>query len=643
MGSGEFINNYSPVGDLTVISVCMVMLALLFFSYVRKNRSFNIFLSIVTLLILAALVDVGYHLQLHALDPGRYALTAGLRCLFHVLLMGVFWLFIDYIVVTVHMDRRDKLPFLLVASAILLSVLCVDLVDGIRGQALRYTADGTAYEPHNSFLPGYVAFVMVALILLYRFRDRLYKRVMNSFYATIGLSFLIMAQQYHHGQSSFTVATFLYPVIAMFYVLHSTPYDATLGAIDGKALQDVVRRARERRRSFIFMSLYLPAFDEEGKLMPEALKATIRRFAANSFRGSVLFDVGRGHDVLLIPLRRNPDWEARVERIMDGFYEEYAHFRYDYKIVIGRSIEEISRKNEYISFIRSVHRHMEMNSTHRVTQDDVKRFNRAEFVLSQLEDIARRGDLEDPRVLAYCQPVLNLKTRQYDTAETLMRMELDEVGRVMPDEFIPLAEENGYIHALTRIILNKTCRAVRGLLDAGYAIGRVSVNVSALELDDEGFCEDITRIIEQGGVPGDKIAIELTESRSDNDFMLMKDKIGQLRKRGIKFYLDDFGTGYSNIERIMELPFDIIKFDRSLVIASGASERSRKLVYNLANMFAEMNYSVLYEGVETESDEEMCRGMSASYLQGYKYSRPVPIEALREYFRRQGREDSRTA
>ena len=93
----------------------------------------------------------------------------------------------------------------------------------------------------------------------------------------------------------------------------------------------------------------------------------------------------------------------------------------------------------------------------------------------------------------------------------------------------------------------------------------------------------------------------------------------------------------------MELPFDIIKFDRSLVIASGASERSRKLVYNLANMFAEMNYSVLYEGVETESDEEMCRGMSASYLQGYKYSRPVPIEALREYFRRQGREDSRTA
>ena len=81
----------------------------------------------------------------------------------------------------------------------------------------------------------------------------------------------------------------------------------------------------------------------------------------------------------------------------------------------------------------------------------------------------------------------------------------------------------------------------------------------------------------------------------------------------------------------MELPFDIIKFDRSLVIASRADERSERIVENLAHMFQDMDYSVLYEGVEDDSDEERCRDMSASYLQGYKYSRPVPIEQLREF------------
>ena len=81
----------------------------------------------------------------------------------------------------------------------------------------------------------------------------------------------------------------------------------------------------------------------------------------------------------------------------------------------------------------------------------------------------------------------------------------------------------------------------------------------------------------------------------------------------------------------MELPFDIIKFDRSRVIASGSETRSRKMVANLANMFSNMNYSVLYEGVEKDTDEAMCIDMSATYLQGYKYSRPEPIVNLPNY------------
>ena len=84
----------------------------------------------------------------------------------------------------------------------------------------------------------------------------------------------------------------------------------------------------------------------------------------------------------------------------------------------------------------------------------------------------------------------------------------------------------------------------------------------------------------------------------------------------------------------MELPFDIIKFDRSLVIASGTGERSERIVENLAHMFRDMDYSVLYEGVEDDVDEERCREMSASYLQGYKYSRPVPIERLRDFLQK---------
>ena len=230
--------------------------------------------------------------------------------------------------------------------------------------------------------------------------------------------------------------------------------------------------------------------------------------------------------------------------------------------------------------------------------------------------------------------MLNVNTGKYDTAEALMRLNLEEIGIVFPDQFIHLAEEQGYIHILTEIILHKTCDAIRHFSDAGYEINRISVNISVPELKDEHFCGDIINIINKSGISGDKIALELTESQNEGDFMLMKQKIGDLKETGIKFYLDDFGTGYSNMERIMSLPFDIIKFDRSLVIASGTDQRSEQIVENLAHMFEDMDYSVLYEGVENSGDEERCREMSASYLQGFKYSRPIPIEQLSDFLQK---------
>ncbi len=297
-------------------------------------------------------------------------------------------------------------------------------------------------------------------------------------------------------------------------------------------------------------------------------------------------------------------------------------------MVVSESVNQISEMNEYISYIRNIHRKMPVCTIHRADAEDVEEFNRSEDILKELADIYRQGNLDDPRVLVYCQPVLNVKTGKYDTAEALMRLNLEEIGIVFPDQFIHLAEEQGYIHILTEIILHKTCDAIRHFSDAGYEINRISVNISVPELKDEHFCGDIINIINKSGISGDKIALELTESQNEGDFMLMKQKIGGLKETGIKFYLDDFGTGYSNMERIMSLPFDIIKFDRSLVIASGTDQRSEQIVENLAHMFEDMDYSVLYEGVENNGDEKRCREMSASYLQGFKYSKPVPIEQL---------------
>lgn len=635
MIQNTYSTGYYPVADLTVISICFVMIVLILSSYIRKTRSFGVFLSLIGTVMLAAFSSVSFNMFAQSGLPKYFTTIRVFRCIYHAALFTTFFLYALYICEVTQLSRRQRMPFVSLAAVVLVAVVVIDVIDTFSGNSVQFTDAGIVYKSRHVFFIGYLVYVALIVVMLAKVRKRLFKRVMMGFYGSMAISFIILLMQGLHGQSSFTVATFLYPVIAMFYLMHSTPYDARMGAIDARAMQDAVAFNRANKREFVFMSLYMHSFDEEGHQIPAEIQATMRRFVSDFFRQATMFQVARGHQILIFTKRANPDYEKRIHEILFEFREEYKRYQYDYKIVIGESIDEISEKNEYVSFIRSIHREMPENSVHRVEAGDVARFDLYERILSELDDIYNRRDLDDPRVLAYCQPVYNIQAERYDTAEALMRLQLKEIGLVRPDLFIPLAEEHGYIHVLTEIILNKTCRAIRALTEAGYVFTRISVNVSALELKDSRFCEDILRIIDDNGVKGDRIAIELTESNSDNDFLIAKDKINELREKGIKFYLDDFGTGYSNMERIMELPFDIIKFDRTMLQACGISERSHKIVLNLARMLDDLNYSVLYEGVEKDADEVLCLGMAASYLQGYKYSRPVPIEQLTEYFEKQ--------
>ena len=169
------------------------------------------------------------------------------------------------------------------------------------------------------------------------------------------------------------------------------------------------------------------------------------------------------------------------------------------------------------------------------------------------------------------------------------------------------------------------------LEEKGYKIDRVSINFSMIELRDKNFCDDVIKIINNTGLSCEKIAIELTESRNEQDFELVKAIITKLHAMGIKIYLDDFGTGYSNFERIIGLPIDIIKFDRSLTIMASSDNSKASMVQSFADIFYNANYQVLFEGVENETDEEICKEMKAMYLQGYKYSKPIPMESLTEF------------
>ena len=627
-----YFNDYYPTGDIMVIAICVIIFVLIGFSYVRKSKSFLYFLFINVTVLLAAFVNIIYHVKYITNITGDYTTVYILRILYHALLFSTLLLYVVYITEVLRLEISKKYPVVTMSIIVFIIAVVSDIVKTMSGKGYVITSQGLMTSGRDIFLYGYLGFVVIILFLMIVYRKRLYKRVMSGFYGTMIVSFVMLAIQNHYNQTSYTVGTFLFPAIAMLYIIHSNPYDISMGAIDVRAVEDMIRFNYERKRELIIMSLLLEEFNGEGKTFPTEIQGIIRKFASDYFKGAVLFQINNGHMMLLARKKSNPDYENKINKLLNAFMVEYEKYRFDYKIIFGESVDEVSRRNEYVNFLDSIYRNMHINSVHMIDYDDVVSFNKYEEILEELEDIYRAKNLRDPRVLVYCQPVFNIKTGKYDTAEALMRLKLSNIGMVFPDQFIPLAEEKGYIHVLTEIILQKTCDEIKYLIQENYDVRRISVNVSVMELKDDHFCDDISGIIRNSGIPDEKIAIEITETQTESDFLVIKSRIDELKEHGIKFYLDDFGTGYSNMERIMELPFDIIKFDRSLVLASGSDNRSEKMVGSLANMFEDLDYSVLYEGVENDSDEEMCINMAASYLQGYKYSRPIPIIDLKKFF-----------
>ena len=634
-GIFDTVLGYTPACDVLSLAITIAVLILLRVSYVSKSKNFMYFCMMLASLLVASVTNLLHYRVLT--DHSVSMKTVGYICyIVHTFALLFFMFnFLLYMLEPMLLDRKSYKRYAFAGFWICVADLVVVICGVVFGFGHVIHDDGTVTDEANPFLLAYVFMTALIVFVMVHYRDHLVKQLFNGVLFMMALAVLLIFMQINFGQRSFTVASFGLVTLAILFLVHSNPFDITTGAVGESAFDDMIADGYKKHKDIMVMSLHLPEFDSHTR-MPSEITNLIRAMSTQYLKGAILFRIAGGRLVLAFHISKNPAYENGMNRMLLRFEDEYAHFRFDYKIVIGQTEEVLSRDNKYLTFLDFVESRMMMNDVKFFEKDDVEKFIRHEQILEEIKDIHKKSNLNDPRVLVYCQPVLNVATGKYDTAEALMRLSLDGIGMVYPDQFIPLAERYHLIHTLTLIILHKTCRMIRFLDENDYDVKRISVNFSVREFRDASFCSEVLSVIDSTEITPKKVGVEITESMSENDLPILKSKINELKEHGMTFYLDDFGTGYSNLERIMELPFDVIKFDRSLVLSIEKTKKSATMVDSQAQMFDELGYKVLFEGVEDEKDEVSCKRMHAKYLQGYKYSKPIPIEQLTEFFEKKG-------
>jgi EAL domain-containing protein (putative c-di-GMP-specific phosphodiesterase class I) len=225
------------------------------------------------------------------------------------------------------------------------------------------------------------------------------------------------------------------------------------------------------------------------------------------------------------------------------------------------------------------------------------------------------------------QPVVDARTERFISAEALLRWKDERFGTVPPDQFIPVLESDPLFPELGTWIIREAILTAKRVLERDPTF-IVNVNLSYTQITKPDFVDMVLTTLGDLGYPPEHLCFEVTERCRLLDTELLKNVVVSLRSRGILVALDDFGTGFSAVGILREIPFDIIKIDRSFVRMIEENEVDRQIVRSIAELASVFGAKVCVEGIETDGMRDILKRYQVESFQGYYYARPLPSEEL---------------
>jgi diguanylate cyclase (GGDEF)-like protein/PAS domain S-box-containing protein len=240
-----------------------------------------------------------------------------------------------------------------------------------------------------------------------------------------------------------------------------------------------------------------------------------------------------------------------------------------------------------------------------------------------LENSLRRA-LERREFILHFQPQVHSGTGRIVGVEALLRWRHPELGLLMPEQFIPLAEESGLLVEIGEWVLREACEKNRAWQDAGLAAVPVAVNLSALQFRQANLPGIVASALEQSGLQPKYLELELTESSIIQNAEAATNTLRQLKAMGVRLSIDDFGTGYSNLAYLKRYPIDKIKVDQSFVRGMTTDPDDAAIVRAIISMAKSLKLKVIAEGVETREHADFLSANQCDEAQGFHFSNPLP-------------------
>ena len=235
-----------------------------------------------------------------------------------------------------------------------------------------------------------------------------------------------------------------------------------------------------------------------------------------------------------------------------------------------------------------------------------------------------RDALAEDRLVVYYQPIYSVSEKRFASAEALVRIVDRDGTLVLPGAFIHVAEDTGLIIDIGKRVLEKTCQFYqRNQLDS-LGLKYIEVNLSVVQCADAKLSDDYIGIMESARIEPHHINLEITESTSSQEKQTLISHMERMLSHGVVFSLDDFGSGASNLNYIMDMPVQIVKFDKEMTQAYFSNDKAKDIMNAAMHMIHGMGLEIVAEGVETEDQYRKMEEININYIQGFYFSKPLP-------------------
>lgn len=487
-------------------------------------------------------------------------------------------------------------------------------------------------------------YLLLGLMYIYRYRKVLSTQTNISIHIFLVCTFIPMIIELYRSKYYIGIFGAAVGLLVVLFIIQNPQalFDGRTGLFNRDTLIAMLHDRIKKEKSFMVISIGVEDIkflnNTFGISFVNSMLKKVAKFLSDNFSKNMeVYQMAVGHFCIIHTKKNDSDVEKTINMITDRFLHPWSddklEVRFSINVCVIECPEDADTVEDIIEYIDEV-----LNI--KKTKDDADVVYAKDLDINsskRVKEVERaiKKALNNNSFQVYYQPIYSTKENRIVSAEALIRLFDDDLGFVPPDEFIPISEKDGLILKIGMFVFETVCQFISNNNLPEHGIQYIEINLSVVQCMQKQLTEELLYVMNRYQIDGSQINLEITETAAAYSPEMLRINMRQLSDSGISFSLDDYGTGYSNMSYMVELPFDLVKLDKSIVWASFEKEKALIAMVSTIAMIKKLEMHIVAEGVETEEQMQLLSELGCDYLQGYYFSKPVPEDEFLKLLKRE--------